>query len=436
MSNKKGDLTLFLPGTDGWEVWTGSNASGFQLKNASGEKIALNVSGLPSGGLHMALPVRQISALPFRAPTSDIALLGDLATMHLEQNGIRPALDGGQLTDHFVYGTEVDSTLLTAVLLSPLEEGQLPRRSPQAFDLSVRCLPLVEENVVIWRELGRWVFALGKPGQALYFQCLSSEHLDERAGNEIKLAITQLQIQGLLEEVPTGAVIWTNESASDARPEEIESISRGLGGQVQTVPRPAPTWPTPPSRLLPADVRAERVAKKNRRNRNILIAALVMAYLGLLAFLYLRLDEAKKEAQIAQNKYNDLGPGVAELQEHEAKWDELSPVVMDEYYPLELLLGVYRALPNENGVRYVRLTTVECTNQYKLNDEQLVLEPTIVIEGQTSEENEGKIPDFIQNLKESNDLNTFKEWSFPAQKKDNRSGFMTFKYEGKAIPQF
>jgi hypothetical protein len=233
MSAKKGDLNLLIPGADGWEIWTGSNASGYQLHSATGHLLALDVTGFPSGSVGMAIPVRQVSAVPFRAQTDDLALLGDLAAMQLEKNGTRPALDGGQLTDHFVFGTSPEETHLTAVVMNPPSEGQLPRRSPEAFDISPRCLPLAVGKVVVWRELGRWIFGIGKPGQALYFQCLSGEYLDDRAGNEVRLAMTQLQIQGLLKEPPDSVVVWTHDSATDARSEEIEAFARGIGISLQ-----------------------------------------------------------------------------------------------------------------------------------------------------------------------------------------------------------
>jgi len=284
MSGKKGDLNLLIPGADGWEIWTGSNHGGYRLHKGTEHHLVLDVTGYPSGAIGMAIPVRQVSAVPFRAQTDDLSLLGDLATMQLEKNGTRPALDGGRLTDHFVFGSAPDETHLTAVVMNPSSEGQLPRRSPQAFDISPRCLPLPAGKVVVWRELGRWVFAIGKPGQALYFQVLSGERLDDRAGNEIRLALTQLQMQGLLPQPPDAVVVWSHASSSDARPEEHESLARGLGLAVSVTEKPAPVWPLPPSRLLPADVRAERLAKKGKRNRNLLIAALFLAYLGLAAF--------------------------------------------------------------------------------------------------------------------------------------------------------
>jgi hypothetical protein len=431
MSAKKGDLNLLIPGADGWEIWNGSNASGFQLRTATNEMRALDVTGFPSGPIEMAIPVRQVSAVPFRAQTDDLSLLGDLAVMQLEKNGTRPALDGGQLTDHFVFNTAPEETHLTAIVMNPPAEGHLPRKSPQAFDISPRCLPLPAGKVVVWRELGRWVFGIGKPGQALYFQVLSGERLDDRAGNDVRLALTQLQIQGLLKEVPDSAIIWTHESASDARAEELEAFSRGLGMAVIASPKPAPNWPSPPSRLLPADVRAERMAVKGARNRNILIAALVLAYLGLATYFYLDLQKAKKAAQIAKNNVGGISMEAKELQEHQVKWDELRPVVETRFHPFEVFLHSYRALPNTNDERFIRLTKVTLLNQFKEIDGDLRVAREITLEGNADQENQPKIPAFSLNLRSSSELEDF-DWQMPPETIDKRSGKLTFIFTGNA----
>lgn len=431
MSAKKGDLNLLIPGADGWEIWKGSGVGGYQLHSATEHLLALDVTGFPSGPIGMAIPVRQISAVPFRAQTDDLSLLGDLAAMQLEKNGTRPALDGGQLTDHFVFGTSPEETHLTAVVMNPPSEGQLPRKSPEAFDISPRCLPLVSGKVVVWRELGRWIFGIGKPGQALYFQCLSGERLDDRAGNEVRLAVTQLQIQGLLPEAPDSVVVWTHDSATDARTEEIEAFARGIGIPVDSAPKPAPTWPAPPSRLLPADVRAERLAIKGKRNRNILIAALLVAYLGLAAYLYLDLQKAKEEAAIAKRNADGISGEAEFLLDHQARWDELRPVVEEEFHPFEVLLNSYRALPNTSTERFIRLTKTSLTNQYREIDGEMRVFREVVLEGNADQEEQPKIPAFSKNLKDSRELEPFR-WDFPPETIDRRSGKLTFTFTGNA----
>jgi hypothetical protein len=431
MSAKKGDLNLMIPGADGWEIWTGSAVNGFRQHSSTEHLLALDVTGIPSGGVAMAIPVRQVSAVPFRAQTDDLSLLGDLAAMQLEKNGNRPALDGGQLTDHFVYGTAPEETHLTAVVMTPPSEGQLPRKSPDQFDISPRCLPLPEGKVVVWRELGRWVFGIGKPGHALYFQCLSGDRLDARAGNEIYLALTQLQLQGLLKAIPEELVVWSHGSATDARPEELESLSRGLGISVHTSPRPNPTWPVPPSRLLPADVRAERLALQGKRNRNIMIAALAVVYLGVVAYLYFDLKKAKDGAAVVKRQADAVSGEASLLDQHRSKWAELRPVVESDYHPLELFLATYRALPNTKDKRYIRFKKLSFLNQFREIEDELKVAREVVIEGLADQEDQQQIPIYAGNLRSSSDLDAF-TWSIQPETIDKRSGKLTFTFVGNA----
>ncbi len=285
--------------------------------------------------------------------------------------------------------------------------------------------------MVIWRELGRWVFGIGKPGHALYFQCLSSDRLDARAGNEIRLALTQLQMQGLLKVLPGSVVVWSHGSSSDARPEELEFLARGLEMPVESSPRPAPTWPAPPSRLLPADVRSERLAVRGKRNRNILIAALLVVYLGILAFLYFDLQKAKKAAALAQRDANAISGDAALLLAHQAKWDELRPVVETEFQPFEVFLASYRALPNTKQDRFIRIKKASFTNQFREIDGDLKVSREVVLEGQAEQENQPQIPIFAGNLRSSRDLELYR-WAIQPEIVDKRSGKLTFTFVGTA----
>ena len=427
MSTKKGDLTLLIPGANGWEIWNGSPVEGLSRHSESEQYRALDVSGLPAGPIQMALPVRQLVALPFRAQTTDLALIDDLAEMHLERNGVRPSLDGGQLTDHFVYATDEEETSLSAVVLSPPREGDLPKRSPKAFDLSPRCLSLPAGKVAVWKELGRWVFGIGHGDKVLYFQCLPGERLDDRAGKDVRLAMTQLQLQGLLPEKPGEAVLWTNGGTGDARPEEIESFARGLGLEVQSSPKPSPVWPTPPSKLLPEDVRAERMEKASKRNRMIAIAALVLVYIGVTGYFFLDIKKAEKEANLAERKVTELSGGTTQLMALQDKWFELAPVVESDFYPYEVYHRVAECPPNKPE-RKVRLTQVTIYNQPKfVEGEGLSMSREIFVSGEAADTND--IAKFAIALKKSEELQKY-EWTIEPESQ-TRTGAWGFRYSAK-----
>ena len=315
--------------------------------------------------------------------------------------------------------------------MNPPSEGKLLRKSPYQFDISPRCLPLPEGRVVVWSELGRWVFGVGIPGGALYFQCLSGERLDLRAGNEIGLALTQLRLQGLLTDIPEGIIVWSHGSASDARPEELEALSRGLGIPASSSPRPNPTWPEPPSRLLPADVRAERLAVQGKRNRNIMIAALAIVYLGVVAYLFFDLKDTKMVAAKVKMNADAVSAEASLLDRHRSKWAELRPVVETDFHPLELFLSSYRALPNTKEDRYIRFKKLTFLNQFREIEDELRVAREIVLEGFADQENQQQIPKYAGNLRQSSDLDDF-EWAIQPETIDKRSGKLTFTFVGNA----
>ncbi|MGC6425899.1 MAG: hypothetical protein ACON5H_02760 [Akkermansiaceae bacterium] len=432
MSAKKGDLTLLLPGAEGWEVWKGNPSAGLSLKDGTEHFRVLNVSGIPGGSLQMALPVRQLVALPFKTQTTDLDLIDDLADMHLEKNGVRPALDSGTLSDHFVYEQRAEETSLTAVVLRPPMEGDLPRRSPEAFDLSPRCFSLPPGKVAVWKELGRWVFALGSADKVLYFQCLPGERLDERAGKDIRLSLAQLQLQGLLHELPQELLVWTTGGVSDARPEELDSLARGFGGEIFTAAKPAPHWPVPPSKLLPEDVRAERVQKAAQRTRILAIAAAVIAYLSFVAFLYTKVQRAEKDAIAMERQVEATKGDTGNLQTVVDKWGELSPVVEDEFYPYEVFFQINQCLPNDQvAPPEIRITQATIYNQPKVNEEGLQsVNREIFIAGVAAEN--ADIAKFSIALKAREELSDF-IWTIAPQEQ-TKNGDWSFRYSA-IVPQ-
>lgn len=432
MSAKKGDLTLLLPGAEGWEVWKGNPAGGLTLKSSSEHHRALDVTGIPGGSVQMALPVRQLVALPFKAQTTDLDLIDDLADMHLEKNGVRPALGSGTLSDHFVYQQDADYTDLTAIVLRAPGEGELPRRSPEAFDVSPRCLSLPSGKIAVWKEFGRWVFALGAGEKVLYFQCLPGERLDERAGKDIRLSLTQLQLQGLLPEVPAELIVWAVNGPSDARSEELDSLARGFGGEILTAPKPAPHWPVPPSKLLPEDVRAERVQKAAKRTRMFAIAALVVAYLGLVAFLYTKVKKAEEDAVAIERQVEGTREDTGNLLNIVDKWGELSPVIDDEYYPYEVFYQINQCLPNDKEAPpEVRITQATVYNQPKVTEDGFqTVNREIFVSGEAADT--ADIAKFAIALKAKEGLSDF-VWTIEPEQK-TKNGSWSFRYSA-IIPQ-
>ncbi len=423
---KKGEKVLLLPGADGWEAWTSLNGAGLDLALRSGTTRVLDVGGIPSGELTMAFPVRDVSALPFRAPTSDDALLSDLAEMHLERMGMRPGIDAGVLSDVFKVGTRGEESLVVPVVLAPPMEGHLPRRSPQHFDISARCLPLPADGLVVWRELGRWVFALSEEGQALEFEALASNQLGEDAGREIRLTLMQLEMQGLIDSLPRHCFLWVGDEEAPPGAEELAALGAGIGlsGPATVAAKPAPVIPSRTTQLLPADVRAERVARRKKQQITVAAVAAVVVYLGVIGVLWSSLAKARKNADKALVEYTPFEDIYEDGKRHEQKWRELQPVVEQDHNTVELLYHCMRARGGEEGVR---LDRADITNQLQVDSEgELTLIRSIRLQGKSDEL--GQATAFDEALKGERGLNDYQWTTPPPQAKGDK---WSFQYEAR-----
>ena len=421
-AKKKGEKVLLLPGSEGWEVWTAEvGEAGFRLHERSDVVRVLDVVGIPAGELTMAFPVRDVSALPFRAATTDDALLSDLAETHLERMGSRPGIDAGVLSDTFKVGTRGEETLAVPVVLAPPFEGDLPRRAPQNFDISSRCLPMPSTGLVVWRELGRWVFALAVEGQPLEYEALAINQLGEDAGREIRLAMMQMELQGLIETLPQQCIVWVGEGEAQPRPEELQSLGEGVGlsGPATVERKPAPVVPDRCSQLLPADVRADRVAKRKKQQVLLGSGIAALAYVILIGLSFVNLSREKAAAQKAKNDYAPYANVFETGERHIRKWQELSPVIEQEYSTVELLYHCIRARQGEEGVR---LDRADIINQVTVDgDGQLQRILDIRLQGKTDEL--GQANAFDEALQGARGLIGF-QWTMPsAQQKGDKWAF-------------
>jgi hypothetical protein len=341
------DHVLLVPGESGWEIWSGQGGAGFSLVTATEHHLAGELDDIPPGEITMLFPVRAITAVPMRVASDDDALFPDLVTLHAERLGLRPDPMAGQLTDVFVVARENENTALLSVFLRSPGDGELPPKGPKSFDISARSFPATGDVATIWREFGRWVFAIFHQGKLVYCQAtaIDSTQPDVALAREIKLALIQLGIQGL-EVQPSRAVVWSSRDDLDST-----SLREILRIPVDIATRPAPVPHSPLSKLLPADVRAARREALRRRNLTIGIAAVVAAYLGLIGWLGFGLWKDMSETKKLVAAANAAAPDAAAFELHLAKWDELSHAIDLTHSPVDILNRIATSIPPNSGLR-------------------------------------------------------------------------------------
>ncbi len=345
--SKTTEHVLLVPGEAGWEIWTGRAEEGFSLENATGATRAGELTTLPPGDVTMLFPAKSLTAVPMRVNCDDDALFPDLAALHAERLGLRPDPMAGQLTDLFVISREPENTALLSVFLRSPGEGDLPARGPKSFDISARAFPASGETLAVWKEFGRWVFALFHKGCLAYCQATSvdSAQPDDSLAREIRISLIQLAMQGLPVE-PARIIVWSAREDADT-----SALAAAFHAPVEVAPRPAPALPVPLSKLLPADVRAARRAALRRRNITLAAAAAALLYFGTIGWFGYGLWKTMAETKSLLAQAEQAAPEGEAYSLHVAKWDELAHVIDLRNSPVDILSRIANCIPPNSGLR-------------------------------------------------------------------------------------
>ena len=396
--SKSTDHVLLIPGETGWEIWTRQGQEAYSLHSAAETTKAGELENIPAGDLAMLFPLKSLTAVPMRVTSDDDALFPDLAALHAERLGLRPDPMAGQLTDVFVVAREKENTALLAVFLRTPGENEMPKRGPKGFDVSARALPARDGVLAVWKEFGRWVFAIHHEGKLAYCQATAVDSVqpDATLAREIKLTLMQLAMQGLHFDTPH-IVVWTRMENPDTG-----ALRSAFNAPVEVAPRPAPVLPSPLSILLPADVRAARRAARKRRNITLAASAAALTWLAAIGWLGFGLWQSHSEAKRLTAMAREAAPEGEAYAEHIAKWDELAPAIDLNHSPVDILQRIAVCIPRNSGLR---LKTAEISaTDIKLQGEAPQLQA---------------VNTFSLNLNKSNGLTRF-TWQTPEPNQSTR----------------
>lgn len=338
---------LLAPGETGWEIWTSQGQDGYVLQSATESHNAGELAEIPAGDVTLLFPAKSLTAVPMRVTSDDDALFPDLVSLHAERLGLRPDPMAGQLTDVFVVAREPENTALLAVFLRSPGEGDLPPRGPKGFDISARAFPVTGDVLAVWKEFGRWVFAVFHQGKLLYCQAtaVDAAQPDEALAREIRLSLIQLTMQGLDVE-PARILVWSGRESTRG-----DALSAAFTAPVEVSPRPAPVAPAPLSKLLPADVRAARRAAQRKRNITIAAAAAALVYLGVIGWFGYGVWKTMSRTKQILAQAEEAAPDAEEYTLHLAKWSELSHAVDLANSPVDILYRIATCIPPNSGLR-------------------------------------------------------------------------------------
>jgi hypothetical protein len=313
----------------------------------------------------------------------------------------------GQLTDLFVIAREAENTALVSIQLRAPGEGEMPPRGPKSFDISARAYPLTGDALAVWKEFGRWVFALSHQGNLVYCQATSgtSAEPDEALAREIRLALIQLSMQGL-EIEPARVALWTSSENPNAA-----ALAAAFRAPVEISPRPAPALPVPLSKLLPADVRAARREAQRRQTIILGAAAVALIYLGIIGWFGYGLWKDSSETQNLLQQAAEAAPEGEAYAAHIAKWDELAQAIDLANSPVDILNRISACIPPNSGLR-LKTADISAT-EIKLIGEAPQLQA---------------VNTFSLNLGKNTDLANFK-WQTPEPNQSTRGWEFVFSAE-------
>lgn len=216
---------------------------------------------------------------------------------------------------------------------------------PEQFEPSVRLLPLPENGMALWKELGRHVVAFTREGKLLHAAALVSRLLDGDAAFELRDLCAALQVHDFMGE-PSAIHIWTA-CETDFVP---QLACLFVETAVREEPRPDPRPPVESGGLLPQLVATQRHELQTRQGRLLLLAAAAMMYLCFFGAWWLRLQWREGSLRQAENELALRQPEIDRVTQAQAHWQALEGAINPDLYPVEVFHQIVSLLPEE-GIR-------------------------------------------------------------------------------------
>lgn len=341
--------TLCLPGAESWELWKAS-PGGWQRQ--SGADPSAGPSSFKTATI-FAYPVSSAFAVPIRSATTDPDLLPDLVDIQLEKQGLKPEVPVGCLTDWRVVDRGEQETLVSASVLNPALSDDLPREAPTRFEISPDLYDLPDDSLVIWKELGRLVFAVTRHDHPVYFHALSASALSPSVVQEIEHLMMPLYTQGIVTELDS-IVLWT-----DPVDPEVEGLLREVfGAKVFRAQQPPPRPGTRTSAIEPVTVAQGKIRAARAARIQKIVTACVAAYLlipGFFAVRYFMESRKIRNLQTSTSSLESQYGGVQTILDQAALADS---AINRDQFPVEWLFQSLTSL-YDNANPGVRITSYD-----------------------------------------------------------------------------
>lgn len=380
--------SLSFPGEEARETWTSENG-------------VWRRSEPVNGGL-MGVEVLAFDSAPFWCLSQEDAS-AEAVALRWESLGLSSAGDAS-LWLHWTVLRKNQRTLVATLALA--EEALCADAwsgHPEQFEPSARMLPLPENGIAVWKELGRYVVAWTREGRLLHVAVLASRLLDVDAAFEMRDLCAALQAHDFMEE-PPALHVWTS-CETDFVP---QLACLFVEAEVRKEPRPDPRPPADDGGLLPLNVAMLRQQQQRRLGRMLLLTAAAMMYLCFFGAWWLRLQWREGTLRHAETELTVRQPEIDRVTQAQAHWQAMEGAINPDLYPVELFHQIVSLLPEEG----IRLKEFQVENG------------KIIVSGEASTVNHAL--GFKGRLTACAALQNY-AWSFPVPsiREDNRAEFRT-----------
>ena len=324
--------SLSFPGEDARETWV------FEDKDLAWKR------GEPMSGGLMGVEALAFDSAPFWC-LSEETVPAEAVALRWEALGISNTGASSQ----WVYWTVAHKNhRALAATLALTDEGlsfEGWSSHPEQFEPSVCMLPLPNNGMSIWRELGRCVVAFTREGKLLHAAVLASRVLDADAAFELRDLSAALLAHDFMDE-PATINVWTA-CETDFVP-QLACLFVEAG--VVKEPRPDPRPPLVAGGLLPVQVAVARQERQARQNKLLMVAAAAMMYVCFFGAWWLRLQWRDARLSRAESAVAAYQPEMDQVMQAQAQWQAMEGAINPDLYPMELFHQIVSLLPDE-GIR-------------------------------------------------------------------------------------
>ncbi|MDF1825567.1 MAG: hypothetical protein P1U68_13050 [Verrucomicrobiales bacterium] len=334
-------LTAFPAATSGWLLLKGS------------EVIARADTPVELAGRRadvvIGLPAAFVSTFSVVLPVTDSSLHGSMIYAQLEKRGF--AAPAGQETVYDFVSVKRDAseeTFAVSVVSNLPEELILGNATGYAPTASLQ--PAPAGGARLWCEHGRLVFGIYAGDVPVQVQKLSGvAEVNAATAREISLILLSLSgDEALKSSLPTGVEMNVPDVGVEALAQFEEALGLPLSGRHEGVA--SRSNPEGRERLLPTSVLQSRRSKRTKRKVFATLSVLLVAYLVLASWLWVKGKGAVREIESLERQIAIVEPDVTRIQQVEQRWLRLEPAFEKSWFPLVQLNRFTSALPGSGVV--------------------------------------------------------------------------------------